>query len=199
MQAAHRVMHAGAAQRDTVAGILAAAFARDPVMNWVIPHAGLYRPFFDLLLRDVFLPRGTVQLEQAGRGAALWLPPGERFEVPPSAALLGLVLRLALRRGPRTLLRIREQGALFARQHPHAPHFHLLFIGCPPEHQGRGVGSTLLRAGTRLCDAARMPAYLESSNARNLPLYRGHGFEVVAAENLPEGGPRVWFMWREPR
>lgn len=188
-----------ATRTDVIAALLAEAFEHDPVMNWVIPAQSLYPGFFQLLLRDVFLPRGLTHLDAAERGAALWLGPGEKFEVRPSAGLALLVLRLLLRKGPAPLLRIPQQGALFERHHPSQPHFHLLFIGCRRAEQGRGIGSALLKHGTRLCDAARLPAYLESSNEANVPLYQRHGFEIVDTERLPGDGPRVWFMWRERR
>ncbi len=71
--------------------------------------------------------------------------------------------------------------------------------GCRQENQGQGVGSALLKQGIRHVDEQGMPAYLESSEARNVTLYERHGFEVVAEEVLPGAGPRVWFMWREAR
>jgi len=188
---------AGEMDRNVMARVLADAFARDPVMNWIIPLPALYPDFFRLLIGDIFAPRGIMHLERGRRGAALWLPPGERFNVPPSPQLCGLVFRLLIRKGPRPLLRIPQQGRLFDRHHPRDPHYHLLFIGCHQAAQGGGVGSALLKQGTRMCDRLGMPAYLESSNRLNVPLYQRHGFEVIARENLPGGGPTVWFMWRE--
>jgi hypothetical protein len=47
-------------------------------------------------------------------------------------------------------------------------------------------------------DADRMPAYLESSNQRNLAFYGRHGFEMTSEVVIPSG-PRVWPMWREGR
>ena len=178
---------------------LSNSFSNDPILNWVIPHPPLYTDFFRLIVRDVYLPRGIVHREQDNRGAALWLPPGEVFEMPPRLEALSMLSRLVLRRGPVPLWRIQRQGAIFARHHPKEPHFYLQFIGCRQEAQGRGVGSALLKRGTRMCDEHQMPAYLESSNELNLPLYQRHGFEIVSEETLPGGGPTGWFMWREPR
>jgi ribosomal protein S18 acetylase RimI-like enzyme len=182
-----------------IADILADAFSEDPIMNWVIPARHLYKDFFRLIIDQVFLPRGLVHLDLDERGAALWLPPGEKFDVPPGLGIAGLMVRLLLRKGPRPLMRIPQQAKLFDKHHPPVPQYHLLFVGCRQRTQGQGVGSALLKHGTRICDEQHMPAYLESSNERNVPLYLRHGFEIIAEENLPGDGPRAWFMWREAR
>lgn len=179
--------------------ILADSFSNDPILNWVIPHPPLYPDFFRIIVRDVYLPRGIVHREQDNRGAALWLPPGEQFEMPPRIELVNMIGKLLLRKGPQPLWRIHRQGAIFSRHHPKEPHFYLQFIGCRLAHQGQGVGSALLKQGTRLCDEHNMPAYLESSNELNVPLYQRHGFEILHEETLPGGGPKGWFMWREAR
>jgi ribosomal protein S18 acetylase RimI-like enzyme len=66
-----------------------------------------------------------------------------------------------------------------ARYHPKEPHWYLPLIGIDPAHQGRGLGGALMRHATEICDRERVPAYLESSNLRNVPLYQRHGFEVM--------------------
>ncbi|RLQ22325.1 GNAT family N-acetyltransferase [Seongchinamella sediminis] len=193
------IVDAGSGQQGTLADILADAFREDPVMNWVIPAPQLYPGFFRLLAADLFLPRGVAHLDSDERAAALWLPPGVGFDVRPSLSLLGLVVQLLLRRGPKPLLRIPQQDRLFARHTPAEPHYHLVFVGCRKSAQGQGLGSAMLKQGTRICDEQTMPAYLESSNALNIPLYQRHGFEIIAEETFTGGGPRVWFMWREAR
>ncbi len=44
-----------------------------------------------------------------------------------------------------------------------------------------------------------MPAYLESSNERNLPLYERNGFRVTGNLRALSHGPTIWRMWREPQ
>lgn len=178
---------------------LSDSFAKDPILNWVIPMETLYPGFFRLLTAEVYLPRGIVHMEDAGRGAALWLPPGGRLEIPPRPALFNMMANLVLRKGPRPLWRIYQQGHLFSRQHPSEPHYYLQFIGCRQRDQGMGIGSALLKQGTRMCDEQEMPAYLESSNELNVPLYQRHGFQIVHEQTIPGNGPTAWFMWREPR
>jgi ribosomal protein S18 acetylase RimI-like enzyme len=82
--------------------------------------------------------------------------------------------------------------------HPEAPHWHLAFVGVDPAHQGRGLGSALLRHTLARVDAERLHAYLESSNPANVPLYRRHGFEVIR-EIRVAGSPAVIPMVRRPR
>ena len=184
---------------DTLVDTFSDAFSNDPIMNWVIPRRQLYPNFFRLIIEGLYLSRGIVHREEWGRGAALWLPPGERFEIPPRLALLDMMFSLVRHEGLSPLWRIHRQGSLFSHFHPEEPHFYLQFIGCRRRDQGQGVGAALLKHGTRLCDQHHMPAYLESSNERNLPLYQRHGFEILHSETIPGGGPTGWFMWREAR
>jgi hypothetical protein len=43
-----------------------------------------------------------------------------------------------------------------------------------------------------------MPAYLESSKEINVPLYERNGFKVTEQMTVPNGGPPIWLMWRDP-
>lgn len=184
---------------DTLVDILSNSFAHDPMFNWVFPKSQLYPFFFHMLVRDVYLPRGIVHIEEQGRAAALWLPPEERFELAPRLGLLKFGLKLVLQSGLRPVWRIHRQGSVFASHHPLEPHYYLQFLGCRQSDQGQGIGAQLLKRGTKLCDERGMPAYLESSNIRNVPLYQRHGFEVRDQQVIGNNGPTAWFMWREPR
>lgn len=183
---------------ETLVGIFCDSFARDPQLTWMIPLPRLYPDYFRLVIEGIYLPRGLIHIDTEGRAAALWLPPGERPGLPGRLVRARMLVELTLSKGPAPLQRIHRQGALFARRHPRESHFYLQFIGVRQRHQGQGLGSALLREGTRLCDARELPAYLESSNSRSVPLYERHGFSVIHQQALAKSGPTVWFMWREP-
>jgi ribosomal protein S18 acetylase RimI-like enzyme len=85
-----------------------------------------------------------------------------------------------------------------SNQHPREPHWYLGCLGVRRSRQGQGIGGALLDEVLTSADDAGAPAYLESSNERNLTLYRRHGFEVVEEIRLLRNGPTVWRMWRGP-
>jgi ribosomal protein S18 acetylase RimI-like enzyme len=90
--------------------------------------------------------------------------------------------------------------AQVVKAHPRNPkHWYLYAIGARTGSQGRGVGSALLTAMLTTIDEAGEPAYLESSNGRNVPLYERYGFTVVEELHIDRGGPTFWRMWRDPR
>ena len=106
-------------------------------------------------------------------GVALWLPPGAH----PDEAALDDVVRTSV--SPSILddaLGIFEQMATY---HPTEPHWYLPLIGVDPAHQGRGHGDALMRYALERCDRDHVPAYLESTNPRNVSLYRRHGFKEL--------------------
>ena len=91
-----------------------------------------------------------------------------------------------------------QVGALMEEFHPKEPHWYLPMIGVDPSRQGQGYGSALLKAALKRCDADGLPAYLESSNPRNVPLYERHGFEVIG-EIKPDDHPGLTPMYRAAR
>jgi ribosomal protein S18 acetylase RimI-like enzyme len=92
-----------------------------------------------------------------------------------------------------------ETAAVFeqmAKCHPTEPHWHLALIGVDPAHQGKGHGDALMAYA--LAQHDHMPAYLESSNPRNISFYRRHGFEPLGAIQVGSS-PTLVPMLRRPR
>jgi ribosomal protein S18 acetylase RimI-like enzyme len=85
-----------------------------------------------------------------------------------------------------------------AKYHPREPHWYLPLIGVDPAHQGQGRGDVLMVHALARCDRDRVPAYLESTNPRNMSLYRRHGFEPLGTIQAGSSPPLVP-MLRRPR
>lgn len=93
----------------------------------------------------------------------------------------------------------RDLTELMKREHPEEPHWYLAVIGSDPSVRGQGFGQALMRSGLDRCDAEHAPAYLESSKEANVPYYERFGFAVTGELVVPDGGPTLWKMWRNPR
>lgn len=183
--------------------VLGRAFYDDPVMMWMLPDPAARRRklhrVFAALTRHHHLSRGGVEVAAVGPAvgaAALWDPPGEwrHTTVEQVRAAPGLLLAFgrALRRG-------QQAEELMQRNHPDEPHWYLAVIGSDPAVRGTGQGQALMRSRLDRCDAEHAPAYLESSNPANIGYYQRFGFEVTGEIVLPDGGPSLWPMWRQPR
>ena len=85
-----------------------------------------------------------------------------------------------------------------AKYHPANPHWYLPLIGVDPAHQGNGLGDALMTYALQRCDRDHVPAYLESTNPRNICLYRRHGFEVLGTIQAGSSPPLAP-MLRQPR
>ncbi len=192
------VVFAANRQLERVSAILGSAFTHDPVLNWLCPEPSVYSGLFRYEAEAHYRHHGHVYINGEGTGAAMWLPPGVSIKAPFHWRGLSAAWGLAAKGGLKTLQRAGRLDAFMSRHHPATPHFYLRSIGAALGSQGRGIGSALIQAGLEACDAQGMPAYLESSNVKNNPLYQRHGFEIIGEASLPEGGPTIWFMQRGP-
>lgn len=186
-----------------VARLFAAAFADDPVFNWIARAdakraAGLDR-FFFWLLHARAIPFGECWMADDASVAAAWLPPNAPATaggIREQMRLLPIILRLC---GMPRLLRGIAMADAMDKHHPHAPHFYLAFIAVAPRYQGMGLGSALLEHTLSRVDQQGMPAYLENSNPKNARLYERAGFSVTKEMRARADAPPMWTMWREPR
>jgi GNAT superfamily N-acetyltransferase len=164
------------ADRARAVATVALAFATDPMMRWSFPDPARY---FEIALAfiDAFgghaVEHGSADVVGDFAAVALWLPPG----VTPNGEAMGAIME-----GNTPPDRMRDGGALVEqmnRFHPHEPHWYLPLMGTDPVHQGKGYGSALLAHAVRRCARDGLPAYLESSNPANVPLYERFGFEAL--------------------
>ena len=76
--------------------------------------------------------------------------------------------------------------------------WYLEYLGVDPRVHSQGIGSLLLEYSLTEIDIHHEPAYLESSNPRNMTLYERHGFETLKKFQFGDGPP-IHTMYREPR
>lgn len=183
-----------------MAGVLSRAFSADPPMSWVFrdPATRVERleSLFSAALRELFVPTGFAFTTADHAGVALWEAPG-RWRTPDDVnERLGAALASAAL--PEELDRFLTFLGTIEDRHPDEPeHWYLAVLAADLDRQGRGIGSACMAPMLERIGAERAPAYLESSNVRNVPLYERHGFRVTDVVDLPDDGPPVYLMWRD--
>jgi ribosomal protein S18 acetylase RimI-like enzyme len=189
-------------ERPEVAGeVLGRAFTTDPVFTWLMTgRSGLERRltlvFSAFALGAQHKADAQVLVTPERTAASIWLPPNGWKT--PTKELLQQGPRLVRAFGP-NVVRALNLLSRVEKHHPEEPHWYLEAIGTVPEARGRGIGPTVLTPVLDRCDAERMPAYLESSNPRNIGFYERHGFVRRPLFDLPSGCPVITPMWRDPR
>jgi GNAT superfamily N-acetyltransferase len=97
-------------------------------------------------------------------GHAVWLPPGATSISHAQMDEVGFG-EAPTRMGEDALGRFGAFMELMSMHHERIapmPHWYLLILGVEPEHQGKGIGSSLIAPGLTRADAASLPCYLET-------------------------------------
>lgn len=211
-------------ETEPVVTILTEAFTGDPVMSWLFPGVAAHVAALDAwwgFITSNAPPGAECWLADDGSSAALWYPPD--FEGPGSDS--GADAKTGDHEPPHGSEsddqpgtdepnpfiamvgglvgdRLGEVLELFGRimaAHPVEPHWYLAAVGTRPASQGRGSGAALLAPVLERCDAEGLPAYLESSNPRNLAFYHRLGFEVTGEIHTLDRTAHLTAMWRNAR
>jgi ribosomal protein S18 acetylase RimI-like enzyme len=182
------VKEAAPPEAERVVATIVLAFSADPVSRWAYPDPAQYLMHFPAVVQAFggrAFAGGTGHQVDGFAGAALWLPPGVGFD---EEAMQAIMLRSIPAERQAEVFGVFEQMGSY---HPDEPHWYLPLIGVDPRRQGRGLGSALLQHALARCDAEHAPAYLESTNPANIPLYRRHGFEEIGTVQAGSSPPIV--------
>jgi GNAT superfamily N-acetyltransferase len=105
-----------------------------------------------------------------GAAVAMWDPPVTHFGTPAPPDLPSEVLD-----------RIASYDDAIDEVFPATAYWYLGVLATHPDHTGHGYGTALLSDGVARAAVEGLPAYLETTNDKNVELYQRAGWEVVAA------------------
>lgn len=182
------------------AALLARAFDADPMFRFLYPEdskrAGWLRWMMGVTLRQGVRDGVVFAVDDGDElaGAATCVAPGRWPLGGWSFVRAGLALPPSLPTWRSLREGVAVDRAVLAR-HPPVPHWYIYVLGVDPAVAGRGHGGALLRHVTAQADESSVVAHLETTNPKNLTLYRKFGFEVVEELSIGDAPP-AWIMTR---
>ena len=189
------IVQLGVQHRDRAVATLAAAFHNDPAMVFMLPDADSRARRLNKLIgwmTDQHLRLGLVLGTPDVRAVTLWREPGTvHYHEPlwhPGALRFIPIFGRHLPRALRT-----EEGIS-----SHVPKgedwLYLKMAGVHPDHQGKGLGGAVIRAGLARATQRGVPSVLETATPSNVGLYQRLGYSVLSEWDVAGGGPHFWTM-----
>lgn len=189
------IVQLGIQHRDRAVETLAAAFHNDPAMVFMLPDPdSRARRLTKLIgwMTDQHLRLGLVLGTPDVTAVTLWCEPGMvHYHEPlwhPCALRFIPIFGRHLPRALRT-----EEGIS-----SHVPKgedwMYLKMAGVHPDHQGKGLGGAVIRAGLARAAERGVPSVLETATPSNVGLYQRLGYSVLSEWDVAKGGPHFWTM-----
>jgi len=200
------VIPLGLKESSRAGEVLGRAFHDDPLWSALLPDSEvrqtLLARMFTAWIKTLAVAKGVAETTLRLQVVALWLPPGKDIG-PWAMARSGFAMPRIVMTMPaqdrKRMMAIDRQFRERRKKLMPDPYWYLMAIGVEPEHQGRGLGSALVRSGMRKADHDRTLIYLETETERNVGYYEHLGFEVIEEIEAIGLGFTVWLMIRSPR
>lgn len=180
-----RISIATMEDRERVLSAVSSAFRNDPFLRRLFPDDADYAahaPTFFGALFDKRVGAGTIWMADAASSIAMWDGPGSMplpvLDLPKPALQL-----------------LSEYDDAVESAFPDDRHWYLGVLATDPLQAGRGLGRAVMRAGLARAAAEGLPAFLETTNEQNVPLYERAGWMVAAELEAPM---RIWVMRQDP-
>jgi ribosomal protein S18 acetylase RimI-like enzyme len=155
--------------------------------------------FFEFLFKYGAL-YGEVYATPNFEGAALWLLP-DKVHITFLGMMRVRGFQFPFKVGLKNLSRLMKCDKFTTETHDRlvkSPHWYLFFLGVDTIHQGKGIGSSLLRPMLTRIENEGLPIYLETQDEKTVPLYEHLGFKVIEKANITSLDVTSWAMLREP-
>lgn len=189
------IIRLGPAHRDRAVETLALAFDQDPAMVHMLPDEPSRGKRLRRLMGwmvDQQLKIGLLLGTDDVTGVTLWRTPGAvHFHEPLWHPDTLLHIRIFGRHLPRAL---RTDAGITSHLPRGEDWMYLKMAAVHPDHQGKGLGGRIIRAG--LAEAVRrsVPSVLETATPSNVGLYQRLGYGIASEWDVAGGGPHFWTM-----
>ena len=185
-----KIFSADAIQKQKVLSTVLMGFSSDPFVRWICPEAGNYMNFIGVFnaYGGKAVDSNTAYVVEGFKGTALWLPPNTEAD---EEAFVKEIEQNVLIEKQESLFKVLDE---LEKYHPKAPCWYLPIIAVDPRYQNYGIGSLLMKYALEKVDSDGLPAYLESSNPRNMSLYKRYGFETmgqIQVDDVPPLHPMI--------
>jgi GNAT superfamily N-acetyltransferase len=190
---------------DRGAQVAARAFFDDPFTEFLVPDKGrrLARmtPFFRSAFKYGLLYGETYTVPGTADSTALWLAPG-KTKMPMRRMLRAGMLLPTIGLGLGGMNRFMGMMNLLEKVHHEkmpGDHWYLMILCTDPPKWGQGLASSVLRPVFSKADSSGLPCYLETFTEKDVQFYTKRGFTTVWEGTIPNKGPHVWTMARNPQ
>jgi ribosomal protein S18 acetylase RimI-like enzyme len=197
-----------ASQITKACEVAAAAFADDPMFNYLIPdpkQRSKALAWFASRAIAYGLQYDRIYTTPEVQGMALWFPPGgfssQIFQ------LLQMAWQLQLHTLPwqvgwghlgRWLRVLAATEAAHQQDMGDSSHWYLGIMVVHPEAQGQGLGSRLLQPILQQASDEGLPCYLTTFTEQAVRFYQKNGFEVLHCQPITDTAPSFWTLKRDP-
>ena len=178
-------------EQSHAVNILLLAFSGDPFQRYLMPDPAIYLQNSTIWFNNAVSQSISIQAllgTEDHSGVAVWFPPEHVFQFE---ALEGTYKDFS----SSIQKNIFQYFGEFEKNKPKDA-WYLEYLGVDPRCHSLGLGSLILKNSLSKIDDLHQPAYLESSNPRNMSLYERHGFETVNKFQFGDGPP-IHTMFRE--
>ena len=180
-------------EQSIAVNVLLLAFSSDPFQRYLMPDPTIYFENSTIWFNNAVSQSISIEAllgTEDHSGVAVWFPPEHvvQFEA----------LEETYKDFPISIQK--DIFLYFGEFEANKPKdaWYLEYLGVDPKSHSLGLGSLILKNSLSKIDALHQPAYLESSNPRNMSLYERHGFETVNKFQFGDGPP-IHTMFRAAR